>query len=249
MVLLGVRPVGFGTSFSVLGRETFLAPVRWVDGWPQADLVTPTGTPDEDLKLDLTTLDDPAWLAVRRTPAEVGEVRDGRLALTGDGHGLDSPRPSFLGRRLRHLTATISVLVDASAGTGGLAARHDELHWFALEARADGARTAVTASAALAGLQHSWSADLPAGEVELRLELRRPPTGFVPGAAGGGTVGLVASGGGERVELAEFDGRYWSFEVAQSFTGRVWGLYATDGTVTFTDLRYTGTDAVPDAQA
>ena len=32
-------------SFSPLGRETFLAPVRWVDGWPQADLVDPTGDP------------------------------------------------------------------------------------------------------------------------------------------------------------------------------------------------------------
>ena len=37
MVLLGVRPAGFGLGISALGRETFTAPVRWVDGWPQAD--------------------------------------------------------------------------------------------------------------------------------------------------------------------------------------------------------------------
>jgi hypothetical protein len=81
--------------------------------------------------------------------------------------------------------------------------------------------------------------------VELRLELERPPSGFVPAAAGGGTVRLVAAGGGEEVVLAEFDGRYWSFEVAKSFTGRVLGVYAADGTVTFGDLRYRGTDVVP----
>lgn len=43
--------------------------------------------------------------------------------------------------------------------------------------------------------------------------------------------------------LAELDGRYWSFEVARSFTGRVVGLFATDGAVTFTDFHYQGDDS------
>jgi xylan 1,4-beta-xylosidase len=240
MVLLGVRPVGFGHSFSPLGRETFLAPVRWMDGWPQADLVTSTGTPAEDVVLELS-LDDPAWLAVRRTPAEVADVRSGRFVLTGDGRGLDDPRPWFLGRRQRHMTATLSARVDASDGRGGLAARHDETHWFAIEAQPDGEATTVTARASLAGFERTWSAELPGGDVELRIELERPPNGFVPAAAGGGTVRLVAGG----AVLAEFDGRYWSFEVAKSFTGRVLGVYAADGTVRFSDLHYRGTDDVP----
>jgi hypothetical protein len=54
-------------------------------------------------------------------------------------------------------------------------------------------------------------------------------------------VRLVAG----EVVLAEFDGRYWSFEVAKSFTGRVLGLYTAEGTVTFADVRYRGTDTVP----
>ena len=248
MVLLGVRPVGFGLGFSPLGRETFLAPVRWVDGWPQAELVTPVPTPDEDLAYDLADpalLDDPGWLAVRRTPAEVAVVKDGRLVITGDGHDLDDPRPLFLGRRQWHMSATISARLDASAGRGGLAARHDEVHFFALEAHSDGGTTTVTARAALAGLERTWQAEFPAREVELRMELLRPPSGLVPAAAGGGTVRLIAAGGGREVVLAEFDGRYWSFEVAKSFTGRVWGVYAAEGTVTFSELRSAGTDAVP----
>jgi len=240
MVLLGVRPVGFGHSFSPLGRETFLAPVRWVDGWPQADLVEPTGTPDEEIVL-AQDLGDPAWLAVRRTPAEVADVRAGSLVVTADGRDLDDPRPWFLGRRQRHLTATLSARVDASGGRGGLAARHDETHWFAIEAEDDGTATTVTARASLAGIEHTWSAALPGGGIDLRIELERPPEGFVPAAAGGGIVRLVAAG----TVLAEFDGRYWSFEVAKSFTGRVLGVYASAGTVSFTDLRYRGTDDVP----
>lgn len=43
--------------------------------------------------------------------------------------------------------------------------------------------------------------------------------------------------------LAEFDGRYRSFEVATSFAGRMPGVCATDGTVG--DRRYPGSDAVP----
>jgi xylan 1,4-beta-xylosidase len=33
MVCLGVRPRGMNDGFHVLGRETFLVPVDWVDGW------------------------------------------------------------------------------------------------------------------------------------------------------------------------------------------------------------------------
>src|SRR5690242_1949998 len=40
MVLLGVRHRGMTPGFHVLGRETFLAPVEWVDGWPVVDEVT-----------------------------------------------------------------------------------------------------------------------------------------------------------------------------------------------------------------
>ncbi|MFC5911674.1 family 43 glycosylhydrolase, partial [Streptacidiphilus monticola] len=34
MVLLGVRPQGGTPGWHILGRETFLAPVTWQDGWP-----------------------------------------------------------------------------------------------------------------------------------------------------------------------------------------------------------------------
>src|SRR4029077_1735644 len=41
MVLLGTRPRGVTPGFDVLGRETMLAPVSWVDGWPVVGDVAP----------------------------------------------------------------------------------------------------------------------------------------------------------------------------------------------------------------
>jgi beta-xylosidase len=243
LVHLGVRPVGLAQAFSPLGRETFLTRVEWVDGWPRAVLpqLAPGPAVEESIDLaDPAALEDPGWLAVRRTPASVGTTTAAGIAITADGTTLDDPRPAFVGRRQRHLRATVHTTVDASAGTGGLAARYAENCWFGIEASPDGT---VTARARLAGLHQAWSAVLPAGPVELRLELVPPPADFSAGAVGGDRIRLAASAGGEDRVLTELDGRYWTFEVAKSFTGRVVGLFATDGTVTFSDFRYRGNDA------
>ena len=44
----------------------------------------------------------------------------------------------------------------------------------------------------------------------------------------------------EESVLTELDGRYWAYETTESFTGRVLGLYAIDGTVAFTEVTYEG---------
>jgi hypothetical protein len=115
-----------------------LTPVTWLDGWPQPEpvqLAPREGVDEEAFEFtDVSALTDPGWLAVRTTPASVASTANGRLAITGQV-GLDDPHPQFVGRRQRHLTATASTTVDASAGVGGLAVRYDEQQWFALEAQ------------------------------------------------------------------------------------------------------------------
>ena len=246
LVLLGVRPVGLALAFSPLGRETFLTTVDWVDGWPRPRPVglgprNQGATESFDFS-DAGALDDPGWIAVRTVPAEVGSLTatPGRLTIIGNGRGLDARQPLFLGRRQRHLAAKVSTSVDAAEGTGGLTARHSEDHYIAIEAHGSGTTTVVTARAVLAGLESTWSGTLPAGEVELRMEMTPPPSDFSAGAVGGDRIRLIAAGGGREEVLTELDGRYWSFEVAKSFTGRVIGLYATDGSVRFADFRYEG---------
>jgi xylan 1,4-beta-xylosidase len=246
LVLLGVRPLGLTRAFSPLGRETFATDVAWVDDWPfpaPVELAPRPGVDEEVFDFsDPAALADPGWLGVRRTPDEVASTTEspGRLALTGDGSTLGSTRPCFLGRRQRHLTAAVSTRIDASRGVGGLAARYSEAQHVELEARCDGTTTTVTGRAVVTGLTQSWSHTFPAGEVSLRMDMTPPPTGFTPEALGGDRIRLVAFSGEETAELAELDGRHWSAEAAVSFTGRVLGLYAVEGTVTFAELRYTG---------
>jgi xylan 1,4-beta-xylosidase len=247
LVLLGVRPLGGTVAFSPLGRETFLTAVEWVDGWPEpepVELAPRSGVEDEAFDFtDPAALDDPGWLAVRTPPAEVASVTDGRLVITGDGSTLSDMRPRWVGRRQRHLTATVSTRVDASAGTGGLAARYDEQHWFALEARTDDGATTVTALARVAGIAQEWTVSLPSGEVELRVEMTPPPGGFSAASMGGDRIRLVARAAGDDVLLTELDGRFWTAETCASFTGRVLGLYATEGNVRFAEYRYCGSES------
>jgi beta-xylosidase len=237
LVLLGMRPLGLTQSFSPLGRETFSTPVSWAGGWPQPEpvLLAPREAAEEEV-FDFAgsaALEDPGWLAVRTTPASVASIAGGRLSITGRS-GLDDPHPQFVGRRQRHLTATVSATVNASGGAGGLAARYDEQHWFCLEARG----AVVTARAKVAGLAQTWQATVPAGEVELRIDMTPPQAGFNSAALGGDRIRLLAAG----IQVAELDGRYWTAETCASFTGRVIGIYASEGTVGFADFRYHGSD-------
>jgi len=52
-------------------------------------------------------------------------------------------------------------------------------------------------------------------------------------------VRLLAAG----TLVAELDGRYWTAETCAAFTGRVIGLFASAGTVSFASFRYRGTEA------
>jgi xylan 1,4-beta-xylosidase len=73
--------------------------------------------------------------------------------------------------------------------------------------------------------------------------------GFNAEAMGGDRIRLVAGprdGDGDDVLLTELDGRFWTAEVTASFTGRVVGLFATQGTVTFTGFHAEGSDAPAD---
>jgi xylan 1,4-beta-xylosidase len=69
-----------------------------------------------------------------------------------------------------------------------------------------------------------------------------PPSDCAAGAVGEDQIRLTA-GGDQDVLITELDGRYWSYETAKSFTGRVLGLFAVEGTVILSDFSYTDTSA------
>ena len=145
MVLLGVRPGGGSPGWHVLGRETFLVPVRWVDGWPVVGDLTMAfpvhpwplspGTA-EPIRDDFDLIDlHPRWLSLRHRPAEeyTLEERPGWLTLHAADGSLDDLEVTFVGRRQQHHSCRVRALVDATGGRGGLAVRLDEHHHYELE--------------------------------------------------------------------------------------------------------------------
>jgi beta-xylosidase len=225
-VLLGVRPRSGTRAFSALGRETFVTSVTWADGWPAIAPVELSPRPRTRVEVRFDGPLDDEWVAVRRFPSDVSSLEDACLVLRADGSTLGDAQPVFVGRRQEHLTNEVTVRLDVSRGVGGLAVRYDERFHVEIEAGAG----AVTARAILGGLAQEWSRPFEGDMLDLHLASRKPEGG----------VGLVSTSDvfhlgatidGERIELAEVDGRFLSSEVTESFTGRVIGVYAVEGAV------------------
>ncbi|MER7581169.1 glycoside hydrolase family 43 protein [Kitasatospora sp. NPDC097691] len=246
MVLLAVRPRGGTPGWSVLGRETFLAPVEWVDGWPVVGRVTPElptpvwplhPAPAVPARDDFDQADlHPQWISVRRRPEHLctTKERSGWLTLRAAGASLDENDAVFVGRRQQHLACRARTLIDPAAGRGGLAVRLDEEHHYEIEA-ADGE---VRVFAQIGALRSEVAArPVPVGTVVLGVEITPAP----PRGARSGPDVLsfgIEEPDGTFTALAAVDGRYLSTEVAGGFTGRVIGMYAAAGTVHFDRFDY-----------
>jgi xylan 1,4-beta-xylosidase len=242
MVVLGVRPGGGTPGWHVLGRETFLAPVSWVDGWPvvgELDLELPAPPwplrpgpvePGRD-EFDLSEL-RPYWISLRSRPEQhcTTKERAGWLTLHARGSSLDDPDVVFVGRRQQHLSCRARTLIDASEGRGGLAVRLDEQHHYEIEA----ASGEVTVLARIGPLRTVLATrSVPAGPVVLGVQVTATRT-LHDARTGPDTVSLgVEEPDGTFTVLCTLDGRYLSTEVAGGFTGRVIGMYAAAGTVHF----------------
>jgi beta-xylosidase len=236
LAFLGVRPKGITPSFHVLGRETFLAPVDWVDGWPVVRDV-PCGTESSGgLERDDFTAPtlDPRWIAVRRPPLSQASLTasPGSLTLRGTAATLDSERPTFIGRRQQHHRCRVRALVEPVTATeAGLAVMIDETAHYEVAIAGDRvlARGRTGPFQALVG-----EITRPEGDVILEIET-------VPDLLGPDRVRLGVNG----EIVAELDGRYLSTEVTGGFTGRVIGLYAVGGDAVFDWFEYESTPPDP----
>jgi xylan 1,4-beta-xylosidase len=242
MVLLGVRPGGGTPGWHVLGRETYLAPVTWVDGWPVVgELSTvlplppwPLQQPDTEPSRDDFDASDlhPRWLSLRHRPAEdyTTKERAGWLSLQARGRSLDDMDVTFVGRRQQHLACRVRAMMDPADGCGGIAVRLDEHHHYDIEL----AGGTVEVNARIGPVRTTLAArPVPAGQVVLGIEVVPRSAGY-DARSGPDTVSLgVQEPDGTFTALASLDGRYLSTEVGGGFTGRVMGMYAAAGTVHF----------------
>ncbi|MFC3101645.1 glycoside hydrolase family 43 protein [Altererythrobacter lauratis] len=150
-VFLATRP--FAGQSTLMGRETFLLPMTWEDGWPRfldpgeyvpavvkrPNLPRFNGTDWSRYRDDFTAPLSGEWIALR-TPVATQQwgldASAGQLWVTAGPDAAGSlGRPSFTGRRLRHHQAEVSTRVSfAPAAQGdfaGLLAFMDEGHFLA----------------------------------------------------------------------------------------------------------------------
>lgn len=206
MVYLGVRPRGFTPGFHVVGRETFLARVAWVDDWPvvHTDDALP-GRPDTAFADDFRTADlDPRWVSPHGAlpgphPAGGVAVEQHELAV-----------------RVRDLRWRFEARGDASAAIA-LRVRLDERHWYEIALEAG----AAVVRARIGPIEASVGSASATGDVVTLLVEAVDATHDGPDDLRFG----VLDADGERWIVA-LDGRYLSTEVAGGFTGRTLALRA-----------------------
>ncbi|WP_087510481.1 glycoside hydrolase family 43 protein [Cellulomonas iranensis] len=245
---LGTRPVD---GHHLLGRETFVVPARWEDGWPVlapgvgqvTPLVEHPAVPDGEVVrpaadepftetfADPTTGGlSPRWNRLRTgdDPADTTS-RPGALRLALRPATLDEPTtPAFLGLRQQHhrarFTATVEAPGLAAHERAGLAVRQKDTHHAVLALR-DGGDARVVELVLTQGDERTTVGTLPLpgdGPVELRVTADRLTY-----------TAEAREPDGAWTTVGTVDGRALSTQTAGGFTGVHLGVYATsDGHAT-----------------
>ena len=262
-VFLGCRP--YRDGYFNTGRETFLAPVRWIEGWPvinpdvqEVKYHYPSPLPalapvKRAYGGNFTYRDemngpslDPTWMFLR-TPRERWYDLDGKKGFltvrlrpeTCSGTG----NPSFLCQRQQHLSGSARTALEFTAKSpnekAGIAVFQNESHYYYLCESIDNARPVV---------QLFRSGDTSRGERETVLLASQ---GLDPSSAGNRiTLRIDACGdiyrffyrpmeGVWAVLKDSVDATFLSTKIAGGFVGCMYALYATsDGQPSGTEAAY-----------
>lgn len=151
---LAVRP--YKGDYYTTGRETFLLPVEWKDGWPSIlknGLPIPVTLPRPDLPAGtqpfptsgaFTIRDEfdgeklpPYWMMARNPREQWYSLNQGALTLKARNVGLgDNANPSFLGRRQQHINASAMTRMTfkpaAEGDRAGMSVFQNDDYWFFL---------------------------------------------------------------------------------------------------------------------
>jgi xylan 1,4-beta-xylosidase len=240
MVLLAMRP--YGGYFYNLGRETFLAPVRWEDGWPivsagtgRVEFTYPApDLPEHDWptvpardEFDQPTL-APQWFFLRtprRTPRDDFwslSDRSGYLRLRLRPQRLSElVNPSFVGRRQQHIHFIAQTALEFTPQTehecaGLVLAQNDQFHFRLVVTRT--AQSIVRLIKRAAGMEEIVAEQpIAAGRCYLKVEAHEQAYSF-----------YAASEPDQWQPIAEdVDGRILSTPVAGGFVGAVIAMYAS----------------------
>lgn len=238
MVALASRP--YGGYYYNLGRETFIAPVRWEEGWPvvspgEGRILWEYPAPDlPEQRWPSTPACDHfdgkqlaySWNCLR-TPRETFwslQERPGYLRLKLRPERLsDVANPSFIGRRQQHKSMVARTALEFTPHSpheaAGLVLLQNKDFHFCLTCTGTADGTTVVRLTLRAGGEESVVATLPTDATRhyFKVEAIEQEYSF-----------YYASAAEEWIPLAErVDGRTLSSQVAGGFVGAYIGLYAS----------------------
>ncbi len=248
-VFLGVRP--YGPDLTNIGRETFMLPVQWRDGWPS--ILTDTATVPYSVGAPALAVDGgafdstsgnfrvrdefsgpelgAAWVTIRTPAAQWYDLSTNPGALTL--HPRSVPlgvrgQPAFVGRRQQHavMTATTAMhYVPSRPGdaAGLVAFQSDSFYYFLGETLRDG--KPVVRLVRRAASKDS-GAEVTIAEAALASRGDGPLLLRIAARGGRYDFSYSEQGGAWRVLAHDVDGTILSTHIAGGFVGTIIGMYA-----------------------
>jgi alpha-N-arabinofuranosidase len=265
-IFLAVRP--YENNYYNTGRETFIAPVEWKDGWPmvehgekeiqysyqskisevpQKNARPQSGNFEYTIKFEKDL--DPALLFLRTVDSgsfSINKAKGLTLKLKPETC-MELGNPSFIGKRQQHLYCQTETMLDFSAKAdnekAGLVIFQDEKHFYYLCKSRNGDKDVLQffkSDPATDVMNLVTQVDLPANSKKLMLRID----------AHGDTYSFhyALKPNAWVVVKDKVDARFLSTQVAGGFIGCVFGMYATSSgkeasnTASFSYLRYSGND-------
>ena len=235
LVCLAFRPQDW--NHHLLGRETFLAPVRWDEGaWPVVngngtialEMNVPTLPQTSPAEKDGTTYFScatlsPEWVYLQNPVRSNYSLNGKSLIIKGSAEGLDQSvtSPSFVGRRQEAIWSDIVApvaLKDASEGDeSGLSVYRETDAHYDFFIRQEGKKQNIVLRYRIGELTHTETvAPVKGSKVMLRIRTSNRLYSFEYSFDNGRTF----------KEAGKMNARYLSSETAGGFTGVVIGMYA-----------------------
>ncbi len=265
-VFLATRPYDGVQDYYNTGRETFLAPVTWKDGWPVInaghDLVqysypkpnlpaqappkiplTGNFTYREEFKEDRLPLH---WMQLRTPRSTWYHLQNGKLELEVRPQSLsEKENASFLARRQQHLKGSASTMVEFTPRQenefAGLVTFQSEQHYYALGKTLNGNTQVVQLRKPDGTVLAQKALTKQEAQMPLLLKVEFDGSRY--------SFSYATKKNQWQLLQGSVDGTFLSTRTAGGFVGVMLGLYATShgqpatNKAAFDWLEYTGNDA------
>lgn len=270
-VFLGCRPY-VGKDYYNIGRETFLAPVKWIDGWPvinpdfeEVQYSYPNPLPvvpnnnrplsgnfvfKDDFENDTLGIEWMFLRAPKETWYNVSEKKGSLSIKARPETCIEKGNPSFIGHRQQHISSSASVSIEFNAQSenekaGLLVFQSEHYFYFLCQSVKQGKKTVELYQSPSVGdsTMHLLAAtDLGDGVTSLQLKIESSPESY---------TFYYAVSGSDWVKLkVNADPKLLSTKIAGGFVGSMYAMYATsqgvsgNSTAYFDWFEYKGNDDV-----